>query len=167
MDTPDGRGTVVELDLLRQRVKVRMEDRPESVSVFANSEIAILRNGKAKKNDPPIPADLAPISGAGKRRKLDLDAPMQLDAIKFRYSTETVAEETPIGQTAPGQEESAQSEGHSSSRRRRNRKPKAAATKPEAEKKPEEKPKASEESAGKKRRRNHHRRRKPQSGGES
>ena len=48
MDTPEGRGTVVELDLLRSRVKVRMEDAPETVSVFANAEIAILRNGKAK-----------------------------------------------------------------------------------------------------------------------
>ena len=61
VDTPDGRGTVVELDLLRQRVKVRFEDRPETVGVFANADIAVLRNGKAKKNDPPIPADLAPI----------------------------------------------------------------------------------------------------------
>ena len=31
VDTPDGRGTVVELDLLRQRVKVRMEDRKSVV----------------------------------------------------------------------------------------------------------------------------------------
>ncbi len=45
VDTPDGRGTVVELDLLRQRVKVRMENQPESVRAFANSEIAVLRNG--------------------------------------------------------------------------------------------------------------------------
>ena len=36
VDTPEGRGTVVEIDLLRQRVKVRMEDSPETVSVFAN-----------------------------------------------------------------------------------------------------------------------------------
>ena len=58
VDTPEGRGTVVELDLLRQRVKVRMEDSPETVSVFANADIAVLRSGKAKKNDPPIPTDL-------------------------------------------------------------------------------------------------------------
>ena len=67
VDTPEGRGTVVELDLLRQRVKVRMEENPETVSVFPNADIAVLRNGKARKNDPPIPADLAPISGNGKR----------------------------------------------------------------------------------------------------
>ena len=98
VDTPEGRGTVVELDLLRQRVKVRMEDRPEVIATFPNSEIAILRNGKAKKNDPPIPADLAPISGAGKRRRKTLseDEPVLLDSIRFRYSTETIAEEQPV-----------------------------------------------------------------------
>ena len=45
VDTPEGRGTVVEVDLLRQRVKVRMEENPETVSQFPNSEIAGLRSG--------------------------------------------------------------------------------------------------------------------------
>ena len=69
VDTPDGRGTVVEVDLLRQRVKVRMEDSPETVGTYSNQDIAVLRNGKAKKTDPPIPADLAPISGGKRRRR--------------------------------------------------------------------------------------------------
>lgn len=95
VDTPEGRGTVVELDLLRQRVKVRMEDNPETVSVFANADIAVLRSGKAKKNDPPIPADLAPISGNGKRvRKEETEQTMVLEPIRFRYSTESVVTET-------------------------------------------------------------------------
>ncbi len=67
VDTPDGRGTIIEVDLLRQRVKVRMEDQPETVNAYANTDIAVLRSGKAKKNDPPIPADLAPISGVVRR----------------------------------------------------------------------------------------------------
>ena len=94
VDTPEGRGTVIELDLLRSRVKVRMEDAPETVNYFANAEIAILRNGKAKKNDPPIPADLAPISGNGKRqRKAVEEEKILLDPIRFRYSTERIVEE--------------------------------------------------------------------------
>ena len=160
VDTPDGRGTVVELDLLRQRVKVRMEERPEAVSVFGNEEIAVLRSGKAKKTDPPIPADLAPISGAGKRRKLDMDTPMQLDAIKFRYSTETVAEEQEV-EPAPAEEVSQE---RRQNRRRRNRRGKSTGEQPQQEKKPEaqkaeEKP--AEGEAKKRRRNNHHRRRKP------
>lgn len=93
VDTPEGRGTIVEVDLLRQRVKVRMEDQPETITSFHNDEIAVLRSGKAKKNDPPIPADLAPISGNGKRQRRE-EAPEQvfLDPIKFRYSSEEVVE---------------------------------------------------------------------------
>ena len=108
VDTPEGRGTVVEIDLLRQRVKVRMEDSPETVSAFANADIAVLRSGKARKNDPPIPADLAPISGNGKRtRKEEQEQDsMILEPIRFRYSTESVvteeaAQEQPEQKNAP------------------------------------------------------------------
>ena len=94
VDTPDGRGTVVVVELLRQRVKVRMEENPETISAFANGDIAVLRSGKAKKNDPPIPADLAPISGSGKRsRKESSEDKLLLEPIRFRYSTEKVVEE--------------------------------------------------------------------------
>ena len=131
VDTPDGRGTVVELDLLRQRVKVRMEDRPEVMGTYANADIAILRNGKAKKTDPPIPADLAPISGNGRRRKResDADSPLTLDSIRFRYSTETIAEEQSIPEQAPVREASQPKEPQQGHSRRNRRRPKAK-TKP-------------------------------------
>jgi len=105
VDTPDGRGTVVEINLLRQSVKVRMEEEPETIGTYKNDEIAILRSGKPKKNDPPIPADLAPISGGKKpRRRFESEEKlMGLDAIKFRYSTDTVAES--VEQPAPAAEE--------------------------------------------------------------
>ena len=95
VDTPEGRGTVVESEILRQRVKVQMENNPDTVNVFSNEDIAVLRNGKAKKNDPPIPADLAPISGSGKRppKPKEEDSPI-LEPIRFRYSTETIVEES-------------------------------------------------------------------------
>jgi len=194
VDTPEGRGTVIELDLLRQRVKVRMEESPETVSVFSNTEIAVLRSGKAKKNDPPIPADLAPISGKGKRvREAEPQESLFLDPIRFKYSTETIVEEpVPTAAEEPSEEAPAQSK----SRRRRNRKPKAAEgeekpekkpeqpkqKKPEAPKKTEKKPEQAsakkpekraegeaapqaEGESQKKRRPNHHRRRKPKTPG--
>ena len=107
VDTPEGRGTVVELDLLRQRVKVRMEDSPETVSVFPNTDIAVLRSGKARKNDPPIPADLAPISGNGKRTPSpkETEQPMVLEPIRFRYSTESVVSDEPAEKPEPPAEE--------------------------------------------------------------
>ena len=131
VDTPEGRGTVVEVDLLRQRVKVRMEEHPETITYFANAEIAVLRSGKAKKNDPPIPADLAPISGSGKRVRKEVEAvsePVFLDPIKFRYSTEAVVEEEPQ-EEAPEDIQEQEAEVHRSSNRRRRRRPKSDAPK--------------------------------------
>ena len=179
VDTPDGRGTVVDVDLLRSRVKVRMEDSPETVAYFANADIAVLRNGKAKKNDPPIPADLAPISGSGKRiRKQPEEEKLFLDPIRFRYSTEAVVDDAPEAPEAV-EETAAESK---SSRRRRNRKPqgekseqpKQPEPKPEKEKKPEPKAQAEEKDAPdtgdeqpkKRRRPNYRRHRRPKQNSE-
>ena len=99
VDTPDGRGTVVDVNLLRQSVKVRMENSPETVGCYKNCDICVLRSGKAKKNDPPIPADLAPISGSGKaprRTEEKQEESAFLEPVKFRYSTESLVEEQPI-----------------------------------------------------------------------
>ena len=179
VDTPEGRGTVVEIDLLRQRVKVRMEDAPETISVFKNADIAVLRSGKAKKNDPPIPADLAPISGSGKRirKPREEEEKLLLEPIRFRYSTESVVEEAEVEAEAEPLQETEEAKP---SRSRRRRKPHSNGSRdqkeeqaPKAEK--QEKPKKeqpketkaepeAEGEAPKKnpRRRPNHRRRKPQ-----
>ena len=68
VDTPDGRGTVTNVNLLRQSVNVRLEKQPDTIVCHKNCDICVLRNGKAKKTDEPIPEDLAPISG-GKPKK--------------------------------------------------------------------------------------------------
>ena len=85
VDTPDGRGTVVEVNLLRQKVKVRLENNPDAIVTHKNEDIAIWRNGKAKKTDAPIPADWAPISKGGSRRRFEKieEAPV-LQTIRFR-----------------------------------------------------------------------------------
>ena len=143
VDTPEGRGTVVEVDLLRQRVKVRMEDAPETISVFANADIAVLRSGKAKKNEPPVPADLAPISGAGKKirkEKAETEEKLLLEPIRFRYSTENIVEEPEDPAEAPEFIEEAKESKSSRSRRRRKTKsdaPKADQAEQKAESKKE------------------------------
>ncbi len=115
VDTPEGRGTVVEIDLLRQRVKVRLEDQPETIAVFPNNDIAVLRSGKAKKNDPPIPDDLAPISGGNRRRKEKEEEEFpKLESFRVRYNDGTVEEEP-----EPKQEETPASELKSNRRRHR------------------------------------------------
>ena len=179
VDTPEGRGTVVELDLLRQRVKVRLEDRPEVVTVFANADIYVLRNGKAKKTDAPIPADFAPISGKAKRTKRFEDTAESpvLETIRFRYSTEAVVEEPAPAEPVVEEVVSEQEEAPAKSRSRRNRrnrgqknpdkaeKPQEPAKKEQPAPKKEQPAQEGEEKAPKKNhRRNHHRRRRPRSG---
>ena len=107
MDTPDGRGTVVDVNLLRQSVKVRMESSPETVGCYKNCDICVLRSGKAKKNDPPIPADLAPISGSGQKPRPaeEKQESAFLEPVKFRYSTESLVEEKPFVPNQETQEE--------------------------------------------------------------
>ena len=63
VDTPLGRGTVTDVNLMGQSVKVRLEKDPDQIESFRNDQIAIYRNGKARKTDEPIPDDWAPISG--------------------------------------------------------------------------------------------------------
>ena len=132
VDTPEGRGTIVEVDLLRQRVKVRMEEQPDTINTFANDEIAVLRSGKAKKTDAPIPADLAPISGGKKAapKEKPADAPF-FEPVKFRFDTEAPAEAA-IESTAEEAADAAEEAAPRAKRNRRNRnrkpRPEAAAT---------------------------------------
>ena len=168
VDTPEGRGTVVGIQLLRQQVKVQMEASPETVHTFHIEEIAVLRNGKAKKSDPPIPEDLAPISGQGKRARKQREEKQEeafLNPMKFRYREESVVEEAPVVQEEP------QPEHGNMTRRRRNRHKSAAKLEQNVEAQEQETPQtapAAEPTAEKTKshhRRHHHHRRKPKSGG--
>ncbi len=96
VDTPDGRGTVTEVNLLAQKVRVRMENQPENIGTYANADIAVLRNGKAKKTDPPIPDDLAPISGkqvVREKKPAPVEESPLLEPVKFRYRMDDVVDE--------------------------------------------------------------------------
>ena len=95
VDTPDGRGTVTDVNLLCQCVKVRLEQQPDTIVCHKNCDICVLRNGKAKKNDTPIPDDLAPISGDPKHRSKKNDAPQfttYLDPVVMKQNAEVLEE---------------------------------------------------------------------------
>lgn len=49
VETPDGVGTVTEVNLLREKVKVRMEDGGEVPKQYWNQEIRVVRSGKGKR----------------------------------------------------------------------------------------------------------------------
>ncbi len=93
VDTPDGRGTVVGVNLLRQSVNVRLEKQPDSIVCHKNCDICVLRNGKAKKTDEPIPDDLAPISGGKQPKKQEQPAmTTYLSPVVAKRSAEPLAE---------------------------------------------------------------------------
>ena len=165
VDTPDGRGTVTDVSLLKQTVRVRLEKQPDTVVCHHNCDICVLRNGKAKKTDAPIPEDYAPISGDPKRRakKEPERLTTYLAPVVIKQNAE-VLEEARSGVQEAGENEEA-------ARRRRRRggkgrsgkakaaapaaQPEAPAKQPEAKPQPEEKaqkPKAAH--------RRYHRRRK-------
>ena len=135
VDTPDGRGTVVNVNLMKQSVGVRMEQDPEEIHCYRNCDICVLRSGKAKKTDPPIPEDLAPISG---RREED---PMQrLSKVEQRLTLSPEEEEFHAAEApeTPEQKPARRREGRDRSSRTDRPKENAPAQKgQEAERKPE------------------------------
>ena len=126
VDTVDGRGTVVDVNLLRQTVRVRMEDQPDQVNCYHNCDICVLRNGKAKKNDPPIPKEIAPISSKPRpAKKVEMlpDEPLPEVIITGRDMPPVTPEPEWEPEETPAEEKP---EGAKPANRRRRRKKPAA-----------------------------------------
>ncbi len=61
VECPDGVGTVSQVDLLRETVKVRLEDSNDPPRCYHNCEICVVRNGKGKRPEgyvAPPPEEL-------------------------------------------------------------------------------------------------------------
>ena len=133
VDTPDGRGTVTEVNLLRQCVKVRMEEHPETIGSYANSDIYVIRSGKARKNDPSIPKDLAPISSKPRPRRKTTEED------KFEALPELIFNSDKVDPTAPGEAEAASAEQPAEKTGQNEVREENAERKPQPERKPQEK----------------------------
>lgn len=136
VDTPDGRGTVTQVNLLRQSVQVRLEKQPDTVVCHKNCDICVLRNGKAKKTDEPIPDDLRPISGGKKPTEEPKPFTTYLEPVLLRQTNESLVGEVSAHEDAPSQDTPARA------RHRRGGKNRAAkgAQKPQSQPKPQTKP---------------------------
>ena len=53
--TPDGPGNVSDVNLLKETVNVRLDDRPENARCYHNCEVCVLRNGKGSRDGITIP----------------------------------------------------------------------------------------------------------------
>ena len=53
--TPDGPGNVSDVNLLKETVNVRLDDRPENARCYHNCEVCVLRSGKGSRDGIVIP----------------------------------------------------------------------------------------------------------------
>lgn len=134
VETPDGVGTVYSVNLLREQVKVRLEDSSEPAKCYRNCEICVVRNGKGKRPEDYV---APPAAELAKRRWVDTEKEAQEAAMReaqLREKTSLSAAleavfqhgSTPIGET----EKKTASEG---SRNRGNRR-----RRPDGQQKPRE-----------------------------
>ena len=49
VETPDGAGTIAAVDYLRETVKVRLEDAPETPQTYQADELNVIRSGKGRR----------------------------------------------------------------------------------------------------------------------
>jgi len=68
VETPDGVGTVIAVNLLREQVKVRLDDSADMPKCYHNSEICVVRSGKGKRPEDYVPPPLAELA---KRRRTE------------------------------------------------------------------------------------------------
>ena len=112
-ETPDGVGTVNSVQLLREKVKVRLDDDPENPRVYSNADITVIRSGKGKRPEGyelPDPAERAQRQAAHLR-----DARVKTPA---PAAPAAPAQEPRGGQAASGEGKAGGGEKEKSARRR-------------------------------------------------
>lgn len=105
VETPDGVGTVTGVNLLREQVKVRLEESADAPKCYHCSEICVVRSGKGKRPEDyvaPPPEELA------KRRRITPEKSEDTsDDLRIPFSTgrekpapeRSVRRETPAART--------------------------------------------------------------------
>ena len=57
VQTPDGPGNVCEVNLIKEQVKVRLDEHNEAPRTYHNCEIQVLRNGKGSRDGIEVPKE--------------------------------------------------------------------------------------------------------------
>ena len=57
VQTPDGPGNVSDVNVLKETVKVRLDEKPEALRCYHNCEVCVLRNGKGSREGIEIPKE--------------------------------------------------------------------------------------------------------------
>ena len=62
VETPDGAGTVTNVNLLRETVQVRLDSDPETARIYHNTELNVVRSGKGRRPDDYVEPPLAELA---------------------------------------------------------------------------------------------------------
>ena len=172
VETPDGVGTVSSVNLLRQKVNVRLEDDPESPHCYHNCEVCVVRSGKGKRPEGYVAPPKEELEKLRKQSQPEENAPARQESRLAAALSQVLTHDEPTREAAPAPEqEERQSRNRSRRRRGRGNGPKleggekpARQPKQQEEKKPAPAPEQKAEGE-KKPNRNRHRRRHRKPGG--
>ena len=134
VETPDGVGTVCQVNLLKEQVKVRLDDAPETLKCYRNCEICVVRNGKGKRPEDyvaPPPEELAKLRYVAPREEKTWEpTPERTTLTEALERVFQAAEESaqPVREKkTPPQDRGSRSRGGSRRRRSENKPPQDAA----------------------------------------
>ena len=122
VETPDGAGTIISVNTLRQKVRVRLDSEPDSLRTYQNGEIRVIRSGKGKRPEgyvEPPKEELARLrldseSPEDRLRREQLELAAALDSFLLEQSGPAEQERhSSRGRRGRRSSESAQPEGHS------------------------------------------------------
>ena len=132
VETPDGAGTVSNVNLLRQKVNVRLENDPDTPQCYHSSEIRVGRSGKGKRTENYVQPPLEELAKLRREEEInEIPEPTRAPASPLAAALEAVFN----GEVPQMDGEFQQAEdGERRSRRSRSRRSRSAAPKEEAPK---------------------------------
>ena len=119
VETPDGVGTVAQINLLKETVKVKLDESTEPPKCYQNCEIRVVRNGKGKRPEGYVPPSAEELA---KLRADHTAAPSQTEEDRLSAALEGLSLSAPIG--------SRENSGEGEARTRRRSRSRCRAQKP-------------------------------------
>ena len=119
VETPDGVGTVAQINLLKETVKVKLDESTEPPKCYQNCEIRVVRNGKGKRPEGYVPPSAEELA---KLRADHTAAPSQTEEDRLSAALEGLSLSGPIG--------SRENSGEGEARTRRRSRSRCRAQKP-------------------------------------
>ena len=119
VETPDGVGTVAQINLLKETVNVKLDESTEPPKCYQNCEIRVVRNGKGKRPEGYVPPSAEELA---KLRADHTAAPSQTEEDRLSAALEGLSLSGPIG--------SRENSGEGEARTRRRSRSRCRAQKP-------------------------------------